>query len=225
MLNHVFQNKRAFYFLVTLSILTLSSTQVRAWNDATLEQKAGISDSEFQKIKNGKIHTKLNKKKNENIGTATIVGIVPHKIEEVWHVLITPQYSPELYSGVLENEVRYNGGRIQHNYSLIDYPWPFSDRWTINKIDFNRDAWEVSWKRIDGTIPINEGHWHLFPMGDKTLILYQLRVDPGIALLPDWVVNYAMKKKAPEVITGLNRFFKNHGPQITTETKEYEPYP
>lgn len=105
-------------------------------------------------------------------------------------------------------------------YQLVDLPWPLQDRhwvlslWTNTALAKAADVWERAWKlaperlapervaplrdrvgaeRFDAAVavPENQGGWLLLPVGDRTLGVYQVRVDLGGAVPEEAARGYA----------------------------------
>ncbi|HBS04786.1 MAG TPA: hypothetical protein DEA96_07475, partial [Leptospiraceae bacterium] len=84
---------------------------------------------------------------------------------------------------------------------------PLEDRWSLNETRFYPSQYAISWKRIDGSIKVNEGAWRLHPYRNGTLMIYRVRFDPGLSLVPDWLVEYGMEQEAPSIIKNVRSYF------------------
>lgn len=49
------------------------------------------------------------------------------------------------------------------------------------------------------------GSWRLIPDGPETLVVYEVRLDPGIPLVPRWAINWGSAHVAPDIIRAVRR--------------------
>ena len=98
--------------------------------------------------------------------------------------------------------------RVVYFYSLLDFPWPISNRWYIIKInrDETRAAEHIyfdSWNLEIGNLKMNQGFWLLEPFGEGyTKTTYQLLIDPG-GHIPKFFIDIGTKKTMPDVIRAV----------------------
>ena len=144
------------------------------------------------------------------LGLVTVIGHIPASPDRVYAALTNPALNDELFPKLKDNELIRKEGQLHYYRSVLDFPWPAEDRWSLNQTRFYPELKGLRWKRTDGTIKVNEGAWRLFPSHQGTLMIYQVRFDPGLALVPKWLVNYGMEKEAPEIIHSISRYFKKH---------------
>jgi Polyketide cyclase / dehydrase and lipid transport len=97
---------------------------------------------------------------------------------------------------------------VVYFYSLLDFPWPISNRWYIIKI--NRDETRASeniyfdsWDLEIGNLKMNQGFWLLEPFGQGgTKTTYQLLIDPG-GHIPKFFIDIGTKVTMPGVIRAV----------------------
>ena len=98
--------------------------------------------------------------------------------------------------------------RVVYFYSLLDFPWPISNRWYIIKInrDETRAAEHIyfdSWNLEIGNLKMNQGFWLLEPFGEScTKATYQLLIDPG-GHIPKFFIDIGTKVTMPNVIRAV----------------------
>ncbi|MCB1169812.1 MAG: SRPBCC family protein [Leptospiraceae bacterium] len=148
-------------------------------------------------------------KKGDNLGLITVIGRINASPDEVYGALTDSSKVQQLFPKIKKNEVRMKKGNLYHFYSELVFPFPLQDRWSLNETVFHPGLKAIEWRRIDGSIRVNEGAWRLFPDGEGTLMIYQVRFDPGLPLVPDWLIEYGMKQEAPSIIVNLRSYFKN----------------
>lgn len=97
---------------------------------------------------------------------------------------------------------------VVYFYSLLDFPWPISNRWYIIKInrDETRAAEHIyfdSWDMEIGNLKTNQGFWLLEPFGEGcTKTTYQLLIDPG-GHIPKFFIDIGTKVTMPNVIRAV----------------------
>jgi len=97
---------------------------------------------------------------------------------------------------------------VVYFYSLLDFPWPISNRWYIIKInrDETRAAENIyfdSWDLEIGNLKMNQGFWLLEPFGEGcTKTTYQLLIDPG-GRIPKFFIDIGTKVTMPDVIRAV----------------------
>lgn len=93
-------------------------------------------------------------------------------------------------------------------YSLLDFPWPVSNKWYIIKIqrDETRASEHIYSERWDleiGNIAANKGYWLLEPYGEgMTKVTYQLLTDPG-GHIPKSFIEMGTKVTMPDIIRAV----------------------
>jgi hypothetical protein len=103
---------------------------------------------------------------------------------------------------------------VVYFYSLLDFPWPVSDKWYIIKIqrDETRASENIYSERWDleiGNLAANNGYWLLEPYGKGiTKVTYQLLTDPG-GNIPKSFIEIGTKVTMPDIIRAVReRAFK-----------------
>lgn len=130
-------------------------------------------------------------------------GVVHAPAERVWSVLVDYDHYSRIFPRVLKSEVRARASDHEDHYALLHYPWPFRDRWVLNRITFASDHRSISWHRLDGSVKEVVGSWRLIPDGNETLVVYEVRLDPGIPLIPRWAINWGSEHVAPDIIRAV----------------------
>jgi len=95
-------------------------------------------------------------------------------------------------------------------YSLLDFPWPISNRWYIIKI--NRDEtleaehiYRDSWDLEIGNLKTNKGFWFIEPFGEcGTKATYQLLIDPG-GHIPKFFIGIGTSVTMPNIIRAVRK--------------------
>jgi len=125
----------------------------------------------------------------------------PKKRSQIENLLNNTVSHPLLYRSPGKKGVVYF-------YSLLDFPWPISNRWYIIKInrDETRAAEHIyfdSWDMEIGNLKTNQGFWLLEPFGEGcTKTTYQLLIDPG-GHIPKFFIDIGTKVTMPNVIRAV----------------------
>lgn len=146
-------------------------------------------------------------KQGDNLGIITVIGRINASPDQVYNALTDSSMVEQLFPKVKKNELRSKKGEAHYFYSELVFPFPLQNRWSLNETRFFPDIKAISWRRIDGSIRINDGAWRLYPSGGGTLMIYRVRFDPGLPLVPDWLIEYGMKQEAPSIIYNLRNYF------------------
>ncbi len=154
------------------------------------------------------IHTHLEVNKEHNYGILKVSGFVKRPREEVWKKMTSQDGANCTHTReILEYRSKKIGRNKFEAYYKIDYPWPFEDRWQILQLTHDHTRYIISWTRINGTIPMNDGSYTLLQTGDATLIQYRVKFNPGITHVPQWVLNQIIQWQAPQIIKNIQKCF------------------
>ncbi|MFN3604405.1 MAG: hypothetical protein ACK4UJ_06825 [Leptonema sp. (in: bacteria)] len=141
---------------------------------------------------------KILEKTSENHGYITVIGIINEKPDKVWVILQDP--NKKMYKDILENHILYKKENYYIKKKLIDFPFPFDDRWTIIEENIYDHLYSKQWKEKGGDIKINRGAIRLFPYKGKTLMIFKASFDPGLPFVPEWIIQWGLRIKAPMII-------------------------
>ena len=154
-------------------------------------------NSNFKKFMPRTIESVIITKEN----VAKILKINPKRPSQIKKLLNIKVPCPVQYRSIGEKKVVYF-------YSLLDFPWPVSNRWYIIKI--NRDETRVkehiyvdSWNLEIGNLKTNQGFWQVEPFGEgDTKATYQLLIDPG-GHIPKFFIDMGTRTTMPDVIRAV----------------------
>lgn len=171
------------------------------YRELTLEKYSNILDQ----LEKEKIYTNL-EKKTENHAYITVIGIINEDPKNVWETI---NNSKQVYPDVLEDIIVFQRGNYYIKKKLLNFPFPFSDRWTVIEEYIYDDLFSKEWKEKEGDIKINRGAIRLFPYKNKTLMIFKVSFDPGLKFVPQWAIEFGMKYKAPTLIENVRKFIRN----------------
>lgn len=172
------------------------------------EVDEGLHPHEVKAIERGDVVVHLRDTRESTLKDVRCIGIVKAKPERIWSVLVDYEAYGKIFPRILKSEVRAKEGDSEDHYSLLDYPWPLQDRWTLNRITHDQSKRSINWKRVEGSVKEVVGSWRLIPDGDQTVVVYKVRLDPGIPLIPAWAIDWGTKQVAPDIIRSIRRQVK-----------------
>lgn len=115
-----------------------------------------------------------------------------------------------------ESKLLSREGKISHQYSVMDAPWPVGDRDNVFRVVFDRDeatdVVELSISADPGYYPEQPGRirvqtargsWRLEPIApEKTRVTFRMHLEPGGGI-PKWLVNARVVDTPFEALTNL----------------------
>ncbi len=181
-----------------------------AFASLPVDESLGLNPSQIKAIQRGEIITQLKNTTESTLKDVLAVALIDGHPDEVWKVLVDYDKYGKMFPGLLKGETRAKNGDTEDHYSLFDYPWPFEDRWTVNRLVHASDHRSIRWRRIEGTVKEIVGSWKLIPYEDKTLAIYSVRLDPGIPMIPSWAIDWGSKQVAPNIMKGVRQQVKEN---------------
>lgn len=130
-----------------------------------------------------------------------VAALIAARPEEIWDVLtaceLAPEYVPNVVSCRRLEEV--DDGRAELFVQVVK-PAFFLPRFEhVFRLDY--EPYErVHVSRVSGPIAYMSGTWELLPQDDgRTLLLYELEVDPGMPVPRFWV-RATMRRDLPKIV-------------------------
>src|SRR5688572_23813085 len=171
---------------------------------AALPAGLDLEPAEARRVEQGDVVVQLRETTGSALKNVVCVGYVEAPSASVWRVITDYDHYPRIFPGILKSETRSVKGPVETHYTLLDYPWPLPDKWTLNEIT-HRPPQHISWRRVDGSVKELVGSWRLYPEGDRTLVVYSVRVDPGLPLVPRWAIQWGTTRVAPNIVKNLRK--------------------
>lgn len=172
------------------------------------EASEGLTPHELKLLERGEVVVQLRDTRESTLKDVRCVGIVKATPDRIWSVLTDYEAYGRIFPRILRSEVRAKDGHSEDHYSLLDYPWPLADRWTVNRITHDAVRRAINWRRVEGSVREVVGSWQLIPDGEHTVVVYKVRLDPGIPLVPAWAIDWGTKQVAPDIIRSIRRQVK-----------------
>ena len=164
--------------------------------------KPSISAENWSRLEAGEAVVLSGSEGKERKALAAV--LVPYPAPAVWRVIEDKEGAVHWCEGLREARVTETG----ENYSLVYQEMkvcflPGTFKYVIRHTESVPQR-RVDFKRESGSFKMLEGYWELYPVaeGTRTLLLYQLAVDPGIPV-PARVVKDSLEKSLPEALVSL----------------------
>ncbi len=145
-------------------------------------------------------------------------GMVDIHIDEIVALLQDSDRFQEWFPNTSDSRLIKRDGDISYQYSVMQTPWPISDRDNIFRSVTTRDtstgSVHISIEAAPKEIPENDGlhrvtratgSWQFTPEGaDKTLVVFVMHLEPGGGL-PDWLVNARIVATPYEALMNMRK--------------------
>ena len=129
-------------------------------------------------------------------------GLVRVPVDEILALLRTPARFKDWFPDTSESKGLPAQGGDSYQYSVMDIPWPISDRDNVlrtrlqtdpdtGRVDIQIHAAPDAYPEQSGRLRVRKAHgsWLLDPRGPgETFVRFQMHLEPGGGL-PDWMVN------------------------------------
>ncbi len=182
---------RSFLGILTLVVL-FGSTAIAA---------VALGDWNLEKDKEGvKVYTRKSATSSLKDSKATVT--IKTNVDAVLDLLRDfDNYPKWMYKCSEGRLLKGVSDREFYVYSVIDSPWPVSDRDLATHVTATQEADGTTILKMDGVasytdkvkdrvrVPEFDGFWKVAPNGDGTVtVTYQFHSDPG-GSIPDWMAN------------------------------------
>lgn len=165
-----------------------------------------MSPQEKSKVEQGGIVARMTNGNAKTHKLVMAVGMINASPDAVWKVLTDYEHYPRIFNGIKSHQtVSQADANHLVNKVVVDSPWPLPDRWTLNSIEHGSNKRWIKFQKIDGEFKTFMGEWQLVPQGKGTLLVYKVNIDPGIPLVPDWLINMGTKQILPGVIKAVRQ--------------------
>ncbi len=152
----------------------------------------------------GKVTVQIRDTSTTTMKVVQSEAIVRAPVDAVWAVITDYDTYPDLFERMERSETMLKQGDWEHHFTVVRYPWPWGNRWVLNTIHHDRSKLVARFKRLEGSIREVEGRWELREKGPSTTVLrYGVRMDPGLELIPTWVIPWATSIIVPDILKSV----------------------
>jgi hypothetical protein len=124
--------------------------------------------------------------------------------ESIWAVLAACEVAPEYVPNVqaCRRLEALDGGRAELFVQTIKPIFFMPSFEHVFRLDYTPFT-HIGVRRVSGPIELLEGSWWLLPQdGDRTLLVYELAIDPGMPV-PRFMVRATLKRDLPQVLAAV----------------------
>lgn len=182
---------------------------------------ATVTRSELQNLQAGKILVIEVPEEVKGYRTFLAHAVIAAPLAKIYGVLIDFSAYPDFMPNVEKVVVRaadQKGARLDYHLGL---PLGVKKRYRLKTTyKIAADAAEIGWQLIpwpelssSETIRDTSGYWRLTRLtGEKTLVEYQVRTDPGdIPFGAGWIVNLLTKESLPDILESTRKRVTGRG--------------
>lgn len=162
-----------------------------------------LTGAQERQIESGEVVVEVLDTGHATMRDVVSIGYVDAPPAAVWKVITDYGHYDRIFPNIKRAETRAKHGATEDHYVEFDYPWPLPDKWVLNRITHDPAHYHITWHRVDGSVKEVVGSWKLLPVGKRTLVIYTVRVDPGLPLVPQWAITWGTQHVAPQIITRL----------------------
>lgn len=164
-----------------------------------------ISAADKVQVARGQVVAKLVHVPRSPRKQVLVMGLVQASPERVWQILTDYERYPQFFTNLKSMEILEKKGLYEVHRVRLKTPWPFEEKWITSALIHSADRRSIQIRRLDGNIKAMEGTWRLVPQGSQTLLVYHIRIDPGIPVVPQWLIDWGSKQAAPDIIQSVRR--------------------
>lgn len=128
------------------------------------------------------------------------VGRIKAPAERVYAAFTDFEHYATIFQIKEARVVNRQGNRLWVR-AVLTLPWPFGDRWVVNETVLAPEERSFSYQRLQGTILRYEGTLRVLSVGPSlSQVYYAAKGDPGLPLVPDWLLNFFQSRLLPSSI-------------------------
>lgn len=180
-------------------------------------------NAESWKLKSDKNSVKVYYRSTGDVHEIKLLYRMKARMSNLMHLLNDVDTYPIWGYKITEaHQVRHVSDNEMYYYTLIDFPWPLSDRDMVMHTKMTQDPETrviiSQSKAVKGMVPPKKGvvritdartNWRIMPAGAGFVdIEYQLYSHPG-GNLPDWAINMALDYGPKESLKNIENMLKD----------------
>lgn len=132
--------------------------------------------------------------------------IIDAPVKAVWDVICDKEAAPGYIEDLKRSKILEKGVENGIGFHRVEQDMKMGLLGTFNyTVKHRHQPYDrIDFKRESGDLKDIEGYWEFVPLkgGDKTLLIYQLHIDPGL-LIPGPVIRNSLKKSLPDALIGI----------------------
>lgn len=184
---------RARLGLPLLALLALAAPAEAA------EEFGPLSSQEQERVDRGDILVQVDRT-SEALKSFRAVGQIRASAQRVYEVFTDYEHYASIFQ-LKEAKILSRSGTRLMVRAVLGLPWPVGDRWVTNETLLAPDHLSFAYQRREGTILRYEGTLKVVPKGPSlSQVFYTAKGDPGIPLMPTWLLNQFQARLLPDSI-------------------------
>lgn len=191
---------------LVVSLAAVCASTILVAPSARAEDPFGaLSDKEQAQIDRGEIIIQV-EKTDAALKHFRAVGQIKAPASKVYAAFTDYEHYPEIFK-LKETKVLSRKGNVLNVRAVLGLPWPVGDRWVTNATTLSPESYSFKYHRIEGTILEYDGTIEVVPKGPKLCQVYYAAMgDPGIPLMPAWLLNRFQESLLPDSIRRVREF-------------------
>jgi uncharacterized membrane protein len=133
------------------------------------------------------------------VGQVVAVAVIDAPLDLTWQTVVDYNNLGRGSHTLRLEKVQPLSDQLTQVSLLVDLPWPLKNMTCTLEFTQDPQRREMQWRNIAGCIRKNRGLITLQRAGEKTLLKMVVSIELG-NILPQWLVNWAMKQKLPDEI-------------------------
>lgn len=196
-------------FLALAAGLTLTATWLHGGTARAQDDFGALSDEDQARIDRGEIVVRVERTHNP-LKSFLAVGLIEASAARVFKAYTDFERYPEIFN-VKDSKVTRKDDDTYQVRAILSVPWPVGERWVTNETRLSASTYSFVYRRAEGSILEYTGSLKVVPKGPSlSQVYYVAKVDPGIPLMPPWLVNRFQEGMLPSSIQSVRDYLKRH---------------
>lgn len=183
-------------------LVGLSAGSQPAWAE---EAFAPLGAADQERVERGDILVQV-EKTPDALKSFRAVGQIKAPAERVFAAFTDFEHYAAIFH-LKESKVLSRQGSRLFVRAVLGMPWPVGDRWVTNETTLAPESNSFAYQRREGSILRYEGTLRVVSKGPSlSQVYYTAKGDPGIPLLPSWLLNQFQAKLLPDSIQRIRDY-------------------
>lgn len=166
-----------------------------------------LSPDEQARVDKGEILVKV-EKTDAPLKHFLVVGRIEASAAEAFRVFTDYDNYSTIFN-IKDTKVLHREGNVLNIRAAFQLPWPIGEKWLVNETRLQPERYAFVYKRTDGNIAEYAGSLRIVPKGPRVCEAYYVaKTDPGIAMLPTWLLNRFQETMLPSSIQSVREQLK-----------------
>lgn len=196
--------QRSWLVLLAAAALAVAPGTARAE-----AQFANLTDEDQARIDRGEIVVRI-ERTNSPLKSFMCVGLIEAPAAKVYKAYTDFDRYAEIFN-VRDTRIVRKDEATFNIRAVLSVPWPVGERWVANETRLAPDDYSFVYRRAEGSIVEYTGSLKVVSRGaDSSQVYYVAKVDPGIPLMPTWLLNRFQESMLPSSIQCVRDYLKRN---------------